>query len=222
MISEALRTSLLSGGTAGGIVAAIWGLVSKLLLQRREEKSKEKLAAFEAESKERLSKVESDLRIWQNVVQARIDRSVFVTRAQFETEFEAMKEVFILLSQVHFAIHGLWPTSTFDSKNEPEESKMARLSGRLQDMILAHDAVRTAIEAKRPFFPDELYVTVTECLNAARMEAYGIRRAWGSDTLYNTFFLELSPDRTKFSNGYSRAANIIRDRIATLAILPRT
>jgi hypothetical protein len=203
MDSKTLVTSLLSGSAAGAIVSAVWGHISKLLLQRREERSKEKIAAFEAESKERLSKIEADLQLWQNVVQAGIDRSVLVTRAQFETEFEAMKEVFGLLSKVRFALYGLWPTSTYEPKGEEEESKMARLSRRLQGLMEAHDAVRTAIEAKRPFYPEDLYDTVTECLDAAQMEAHDIRRAWSSDTLYNTFFLELTPTRAKFSKGLS-------------------
>jgi hypothetical protein len=149
--------------------------------------------------------------------EAEIDRSVLATRAQFETEFAAMKEVFSLLSQVHFAIHNLWPTSTHESRDE-EESRKARLFRRIEAMLLSNDAVRTAIEAKRPFFPEELYVTVTECVDAAQMEAHGIRRA-DDKTRYDTWFSKVSPTRAKFSEGYSRAADIIRARIATLAII---
>jgi hypothetical protein len=199
---------LLASGLLSVAVSALWNHLSKRSLQRDD-----------AETKFALAKLENLFAQSERRAQAETDRSVFVTRAQFETEFEAMKEVFGLLSQVRFALYGLWPTSTFDPKNEPEESKKARLFRRLQGLMEAHDAVRTAIEAKRPFFPEELYDTITECLDTAQSEANDIRRT-DDEARYNTWFRELTPIRAKFSKAYSRAANIIRQRISTLAILP--
>ena len=207
-MSDRLLWLFLSGLLSAG-VSAVWNHLSKRSLQRED-----------AETKIALAKLDNLFHQSERRAQAETDRSVFVTRAQFETEFEAMKEVFSLLSQVRIMLCDLWPTSTYEPQNEPEESKKARLFRRLNGMMEAHNAVRTAIEAKRPFFPEELYVTVTECLDAAQMEAYGIRRT-DPNTIYNTWFLELTPTRAKFSKGYSRAGDIIRERISTLAILPR-
>jgi hypothetical protein len=200
---------LLASGLLSAAVSALWNHLSKRSLQRDDAATK---VAF--------AKPENLFAQSERRAQAETDRSVLVTRAQFETEFEAMKEVFGLLSQVRFALYGLWPTSTYEPRGEEEESKFARLSRRLHGLMEAHDAVRTAIEAKRPFFPEDLYDTVTECLDAAQVEANGIRTA-DRETLYNTWFLELTPIRAKFGKGYSRAANIIRDRIIHAGHSPR-
>ena len=93
----------------GGCLSALWGHVSKLLLQRREEKSKKRLAGLEAELKQKYAKIESDLRLSQNLLQAKIDRSVFVTKAHFDTEFEAIEQVFGLLAKVSLCINGIRP-----------------------------------------------------------------------------------------------------------------
>jgi hypothetical protein len=199
---------LLVSGLLSAAVSALWNFVSQRSLQRSDTETKFALAKLEnlfAQSERR--------------AQAETDRSVLVTRAQFETEFEAMKEVFGLLSKVRIALYALWPTSTYDPQNEPEETKKTRLFRRLRGLMEAHDATRTAIEAKRPFFPEELYDAVTECLDTAQIEAYDIRRT-DDEARYNTWFRELTPIREKFGKAYSRTANIIRDRISTLAILP--
>src|ERR1700722_9948898 len=146
---------LLLSGLVSAAISALWNHLSKRSLQRDE-----------ADTRVALAKLENQFQQAERRAQAETDRSVFVTRAQFETEFAAMKEVFSLLSQVHFAIHNLWPTSTYEPQGE-EESKKARLFRRIEGMLVGNDAVRTAIEAKRLFFPEELYVTVTECIDAA-------------------------------------------------------
>jgi hypothetical protein len=122
---------------------------------------------------------------------------------------------------LNLRLHDLWPTSTYEPQNEPEDSKKARLFRRLQGLMEAHDATRTAIEAKRPFFAEDLYDSVTECLDTAQIEAHDIRRT-DPNNFYDTWFREVTSIRAKFSKGYSRAANIIRDRISKLAILPRS
>jgi hypothetical protein len=181
-------------------VSPFWNFVSRRSLQRTD-----------TETKFALAKLENIFAQSERRAQAETDRSVLVTRAQFETEFEAMKEVFGLLSQVRILLYDLWPTSTYDPKNEPKESKKARLFRRLQGLMEAHDATRTAIEAKRPFFPEELYDAVTECLDTAQIEAYDIKRT-DDEARYNTWFRELTPIRAKFGKAYSCSADIIRDR----------
>ena len=200
---------LLLSGLLSAAVSALWNFVSKRSLQRDK-----------AETKIALATLENQFQKAERRAQAEIDRSVFVTRAQFEAEFESMKEVFSLLSQVYFAIQDLWPTTPYESRGE-EESKRTRMFQRIEGMMRSHNELRTALEAKRPFYPEDLYETVTECLDAAQMEAYGIRRV-DPATVYDKYFREPSPTRTRFLEGYSGAANIIRDRIATLAILPRS
>jgi hypothetical protein len=213
-------TTILSSSAVSAIVAALWGLGIKIWLQRREDASKATLVSLEAEFKVSLAEIEADLRSSQNLLQAKIDRSIFVTNAHFDTEFAAMKQVFSRLSRVRSTLYDLRPTSAYEPIGEDDNQKMERLSRRLQSLLLAHDALRKVLEAKRPFYPETLYVTATECLDAAQNDA---RKVQSTDlNSLDAWFLELTANRTRFAQGYRRAANIIRDRISTLAIIPRS
>jgi hypothetical protein len=218
MVSKALVTSLLSGATAGAIVSAIWGHISKLLLQKREEKSKERLASLEAELKANFAKIESDLRLSQNLLQAKIDRSVFVTKAHFDTEFEAMKQVFGLLAKVSLYINGLRPMVGISPKSETYQEMRERLEDRRRTLGTAYDALLNEAEAKLPFYSAELYDAVEECQRAAWSEFNSIQTS--GDPLEDEGLEEGERNRARFSKGYRRAAEIIRDRISRLAILP--
>lgn len=218
MVSKALLTSLLSGGTAGAAVSALWGHVSKLLLQRREEKSKERLAGLEAELKQKYAKIESDLRLSQNLLQAKIDRSVFVTKAHFDTEFEAMKQVFGLLAKVSLCINGIRPMVGIGPNSDTYREMLGRLEDRLQTLGTAYDALLNEAEAKLPFYSAELYDAVEDCQRAAWSELNSIRTS-GQPLEYEGL-KEGERNRARFSKGYRRAAEIIRDRISRLAILP--
>ena len=77
------------GGAAGTLVilwaASRW--LASLLLER-----------YKGSLNRELETLKNKLQQEQKQIQARIDSSVYVTRAHFETEFNAMKELFGLLS----------------------------------------------------------------------------------------------------------------------------
>jgi hypothetical protein len=208
MISILTLTGLLSGGTAGAVVSAIWNHVSKLLLQRREAEVTAKLATLEHEFQNS-----------QKQRQAQIDRSLFVTRAHFETEFESMKDVFACLSEVRLAINAVRPMVSLEPSGEGDEEKLKRLSERLKALMTAHDKLLVTSEARAPFYTEDLYESVETCLRAAVMEINSIREA-GKDALRVDGYLKASQNKDKFSGGYFNSVKIIRNRISKLAILP--
>jgi hypothetical protein len=84
------------------------------------------------------------------VVQARIDRSVFVTKAHFDTEFEAMKQVFDHLSLVNLAMNSLRPMMTVEPTDERFDDRMARLEPRLQATQTAYNKLVCESEGSYP------------------------------------------------------------------------
>jgi hypothetical protein len=171
------------------------------------------------ESKERLSKIESDLQLWQNVAQARIDRSVFVTKAHFDTEFEAIRQVFSYLSGVRLAMNGLRPMITVEPTGESFEDKMARLHPRLAATQAAYNKLLLESEAKLPSYPTELYKAVEDCLRITSLEINSIRTS-GQISFTVEWYLEGGKNSERFSTAYHKAADVIRERISKLAILP--
>ena len=140
MTSNVILTAILSGGLTGGVISAVWNHFSKLWLQRDEAGLKQKLATLD-----------DALQRSQRQAQAEIDRSVFVTRAHFETEFEAMKEMFSCLSQVHLAMNGLRPTFAVEPANETDEEKHKRLSVRLKNLSDVYNTLIVESEARASF-----------------------------------------------------------------------
>ena len=208
MDSNSILTGILSGGVTGALISATWNHFSSAWLQNREAELKAKLAALE-----------DDFQRSQKRVQAEIDRSVFVTRAHFETEFESMKAVFSCLSAARLAINGLRPMISVEPENESDQEKLKRLFGRLETLSLAYNNLVAESEARAPFYTVELYEAVDQCLRAAGIEITSIRTA-GNDTFTSGWFQEGERNRNWFSEGYHKAVDSIRDRISKLAVLP--
>jgi len=208
MDSISTLTGILSGGVAGAVISAIWNHFSKLSLQRNEASFTAKLATFE-----------HDFQRSQTQTQSEIDRSVFVTRAHFETELEAMKDIFSSLSEVRLAINSVRPMFSIGPAGESEDEKITRLFERLKPLMIAHDKLLAASEAKAPFYAEELYNSLSECLQAAAMEINSIREA-GKDALRADGYREARKNHKEFSEGYFKSVKIIRNRISKLAILP--
>jgi hypothetical protein len=219
MDSKTLVTGILSGGATGAIVSAIWNLSIKVWLQGREERAKERLAGTEAKWNETLAKLEADLDRAQRLGQASIDRSVFVTRAHFETEFEAMKQVFSHLSQLQIGFNGLRPILAVESSDENHEQKVGNLLARLGKVSSSYNALLVESEGKAPFYPAELYAAIEECERAASLEINAIRTS-GENMFEPEWYEQGERNRGRFSKSYYKAAEIIRDRISRLAILP--
>jgi hypothetical protein len=208
MDSISTLTGIFSGGVAGAVISAIWNHYSKRSLQRHE-------ADFTA----KLAKLEHDFQRSQSQAQAEIDRSVFVTRAHFETEFESMKDVFSCLTEVRFAINGVRPMVSLEPADETKDEKLKRLFERLKTLMISHDKLLATYEAKAPFYTEELYVAVDKCYRAARMEIDSIRAA-GKNALDYDEYSKGYQNQNKFSEGYFDSVTIIRNRISKLAILP--
>jgi hypothetical protein len=201
-------TWLFLSALVSAAVAALWSHLSKRSLQRDDNATKVALATLE-------DKFERSQRLGQ----AAIDRSVFVTRAHFETEFEAMKEVFSCLSQVKLTMNSIRPFYSINEIAESDQSKQTRLLSRLEALKVAYNKLLNESEAKEPFYTAELYAAIQECLGAASMEINDVL-LHGLDALLPTGHIEGGKNRERFSSGYRKAAAAIRDRISRLAILP--
>ncbi len=201
-------TGILSGGVAGAVISAIWNHFSKLSLQRNE-------ASFTA----KLTTLEHEFQRSQRQAQAEIDRSVFVTRAHFETEFEAMKDIFSSLSEVRLAMNAIRPMFAIEAADETQDERLKRLSERFKILMIATDKLLNTSESKAPFYSEELYESINDCWKTAAMEINSIKQA-GPDSLKTDGYLQSAKNNDKFSEGYFKSVRIIRNRISKLAILP--
>jgi|GEM_PF-6194265 len=84
----------------------------------------------------------------KNLFRVEIERSTFVTRAQFETEFIAYKQVFKELAQVRLAIESVAPSLSVQRLGESDQDKRRHLLDRLSELKEAYSLVlQHALEA---------------------------------------------------------------------------
>src|SRR6266849_2896383 len=114
------------GGALGG-TAAVLGLsrwLGDVWLGRILEKERAKYA-------QEIEKLKAGFAQELERYRAQLDRSVFVTRAHFETELAAYKQVFEGLGEVRLAISGTRPMMSVSPRGETKEERIKRLFERL-------------------------------------------------------------------------------------------
>jgi len=202
-------------GALGGSLAvvALWKWLGDVVLGKIIEREK---AKYTKEIEELKAKYAQELETYR----ARLDRSVFVTRAHFEVELDAYKQLFEGLGEVRLAIAGTRPSMGLYREGETREDKMKSLGKRLEVLVEAHDKTVKAIEYLSPFYPSDIYTKLDECLTAARGEILDIQTG-GNETFTLGWFQEGQKRLDRFYPAYHAVTDAIRNRISTLAILPR-
>jgi hypothetical protein len=199
-------------GVLGGVLssAAMFRWLGERILAKEKathEKTLEEMKSQYARELERLK--------------AEIDRSVFVTRAQSETEFDAYKQAFEALAQVRIAMGMTRPMFSVNPEGETDEARRKRLFVRLGQLVDAQDKAVAVVENLSPFYPAEIYSRIMHgCLKASGLAILDIRTA-KDDTFSMGWFQQGERRMDEFMSAYDAVSNMIRSRIATLAILPR-
>lgn len=187
-------------GALGGTVS-VFGLsryLGNLWLEKQKARYSKELEGF----KDGLQKE-------QKRMQAEIDRSVFVTRAHFDTEFRAMQEVSKQLAAVKLAFRQLNPPDANDQLNDIE------LKRDIAQLQTTNAAFLAKLEEWGVFLEPKLYDEFERCHIGASEELKRLKAnsPFEKDKILNA---------TYFWTAYSQACQIVRDRIKSLAVLPRT
>jgi hypothetical protein len=192
------------GTVFGSIIASIGGV--GLLLRYGGDFW---LARTKAKWDKELEEFKGLLNTEQRRYQAQLDRSIFVSRAHFDTEFQAIKEVHQCLSEVKIPFRSLFPISATVIVTDAQS---ADLIERLQQ---AHNSFIAKLEEWGVFLEPSQYDELKRCHDAIE------------------HFLEIFPrqgqemerdyaiTRKHFWDSYSAACQKARDRIEKLAVLPQ-
>jgi hypothetical protein len=90
-------------------------------------------------------------------MQAGLEHAVYVSRAQFEVELAALREIWAAIAHVRSRVVGLRPGGHFEPKFEHSEGSLADFMERRDAFINAHLALVTAVDKHSPFVPAEIY-----------------------------------------------------------------
>jgi hypothetical protein len=218
-IPDILRNASALLGAIGGIGVILVGVsrwFGSLWLGRAMESYR---ALHEKELETLRSKYTRELEFYKT----HLERSVLVTRVQFETEFNAMKQVFQKLSQVRLRMASLRPVSDVSEAAETQEQWKAKRFQRLQEdfekFLVAYNDLVAVVEDLSPFYPIGIYGQLKACLGAASAEEMDIRLT-GSDAVKYEGFKQGRINMKDFNTAFDKVSELIRDRISHLMVIP--
>jgi len=118
-----------------------------------------------------LERLKNQLDQSARVFQGRVDRTVFVGRVHFETEFKALAEIWANVARVRATMGQVRPMADVVPAGETPEERERREVGRFNAFVTAFDRLVASVDAQSPFIPEEIYRRVEEVIQIARREA---------------------------------------------------
>lgn len=206
------------GGAAGSLVVVYalshWlGEVWKAkILERVQQDNRKELEALKSEMQASVDKA-------NRLLDAGISKAILVTRTHFETEFTAYKEIFAALSDVKNCLHAVRPVFIIEGEDEQVKDK-SNLVDRLNKLITAQNKAVIISDNLRPFYRDEIYQGVQECFGSSKFEILLVKTGGGESTFSQNWFEAGRKNQEAFVRDYLHVSTLIRDRLASLGVLP--
>jgi hypothetical protein len=144
-------------------------------------------------------------------LEAEIGHRSYVTRTQFDTEFNSVKEIFAALGKLRLSFNGLRPFIDWTPQDEDEKLKL--ISARLHHFRERFDAFVVAAESAYPFVPEDIYTQLEICMRAAILEIRHIEEA-GAEALSARGYADGAKQSERFTTAYFAAAKLVRQHFS--------
>ena len=146
-----------SGVTAGLVVKALSGPLGERWLAGQKAKLDREFEAYRDALEQRRKRVEAEL-----------GHRTHVTKTQFDTEFNAMKDIFSALGKLRLSFNGIRPFLDWTPQDEGE--RLALISDRLNHFTERFNSLVDTVESVYPFIPEEIYSELEICMRSAHLE----------------------------------------------------
>ena len=183
------------------------GLLGNYLLQRVRDEQDQRLARLKADQDAEVKRL-----------QALLDRTLFVHRAQFDAEFAGMRSIWEKLVATRGRMASLRPTFSTAPEGETEEQALERFFVRRKAFQQALGELKDAVFSSEPFICEPLYRELFErLLLAASAEELSVSVHKPDEPKWHEAGEKNLGD---FMVSATRVASLIRLRIAALTVLP--
>ncbi len=172
------------------------------------------LARYKGEIDKEFEKYRDALEQKRKRIEAELGQRTYVSKAQFDTEFNAIKDIFAALGKLRLSFNGLRPF--VDWIPPDEEGKLKLVSARLSHFRPLLDALVTTVESAYPFVPDNIYEQLEICMRMGMIEMRHIDEA-GAKALSPTGYDDGAKQHEKFTSAYFAAAKLVRERLKQLS-----
>ena len=147
-------------------------------------------------------------------VQAVLDTTSHVRRAQFEVEFAAYREIWASLFEAQVATTTLRPV--FDVALGPSESAEERKMQRLTAFIEAYNPFSEIVESRLPFYPQDIYTKLAHVRDIMSTEATEYRQFPENNSEYWPRAMKNSKE---LRAAIEEAALAIRTRLESISVI---
>jgi hypothetical protein len=149
-------------------------------------------------------------------LEAELSHRVYTTQTQFDTEFNAIKDIFAALGRIRLSFNGLRPM--IDSLPDDQKERMKLIAQRLDHFTERYNKLVDTAESVYPFVPEAIYEQVEVCMKAALLEIRSIEHS-GPESLSSKGYMEAADHHEKFTNAYFKAAKLARERFNHMAVV---
>ena len=122
-----------------------------------------------------LERSKSELDRTTRHLQGEIEKTIYVHRLHFETEFRALQEVWQKVVRLRLIMASIRPIADIVPADWTAEEETERLQKHLQSFIEAANTTLESVDFQRPFLTEEIYTELSAVLNAARAEANSLQ-----------------------------------------------
>jgi hypothetical protein len=206
------------GGAAGSLVV-VYGLSRWLgdvwkakILEKVQQDNRVELQTMKSEMEASVAKA-------NRLLDAGISKAILVTRTHFETEFAAYKEIFAALSDVKNYLYAVRPVFIIAGEGDRIKDEK-NLVDRLNKLIEAQNKAFVLSDNLRPFYQDEIYQGIQECFKSSKFEILQVKTGGGLSTFGQDWFEAGRKNQEAFVRDYLHVSTLIRDRLASLGVLP--
>lgn len=204
---------IISLGGGGAIVLALASWLGKVWAARILEKDR---LHYTTE----LERFKSQLDRSTRLLQAQVDRTVFVGRVHFETEFKALADIWAKVASVRGTMSNVRPMSDIVPAEETREGREEREVRRLNDFLIALGEMVTAVDSQTPFIPDRIFHKLEEVIQIAQRESTEVRveRQDRDRNPMRDWYARGREHNQQLQRLVTELSDLIRERLATLVV----
>jgi hypothetical protein len=199
---------LASLGGGGAIVVMLSSWLGKVWANRILEQDRAHYAS-------ELERLKTDLDRTTRLLQGEIEKTLFVTKTHFETEFQILREIWQEVSVVRASMSALRPKfDIVDVRQTPAERLGERFAAYVPDVL---KLIQT-VDRNSPFYPQEIYETLDQLVRIALRERDDIAVESSEDTLSLAGRNRGKENFDQYLALAEKLSTQIRDRLAKLSV----
>jgi len=152
------------------------------------------------------------------MVQAELDKTVYVHRVQFETEFKALSDIWNKVSTARAALAGLRPHfEIIPFEPHTELVRMDMFEGKFRTFATASGQLREAAHNQSPFYTREIYAEILRIIDTFGDEEAQLKLT--DDAPFTAAWYKRGEQNWTIAlNTADRISEMIRDRIKSLSL----